>query len=92
MRRERKSIGLRVRLISTPTIDNARNDGQNVTETDRSDRSDENVNENVTESNNSNVGRNVVCRDVLFDDSAQDVISALGAPGMSLMQFLCELF
>jgi hypothetical protein len=28
----------------------------------------------------------------LFDDSAQDVISALGAPGMSLMQFLCELF
>ncbi len=26
--------------------------------------------------------RNIVCRDVLFDDSAQDVISALGAPGI----------
>ena len=84
MRRERKTIGLRVRLISTPNIDNARNDAQNVAEADRGDRSDENVDENVTESNNANdnVGRNVVCRDVLFDDSAQDVISALGAPGM----------
>jgi len=26
------------------------------------------------------LSRNVICRDVLFDDSAQDVISALGAP------------
>ncbi len=53
---------------------------------DRGNRNDdENLDQNVTsESNDShgdNVTRNVVCRDVLFDDSAQDVISALGAPG-----------
>ena len=44
---------------------------------------DDNDAQNAADDNNANdrETRNVVCRDVLFDDSAQDVISALGAPG-----------
>jgi hypothetical protein len=65
-------------LLQTDIPNNATSDRGN-----RND--DENLDQNVTsESNDShgdNVTRNVVCRDVLFDDSAQDVISALGAPG-----------
>lgn len=89
LRRERKTVGLRVRLVSTPSIDNARSDTQAAIDVlsgdvdiERRDRSDDNV-DDVSQSNvdNGNVVRNVVCRDVLFDDSAQDVISALGAPG-----------
>lgn len=87
LRRDRRTIGLRVRLLSTPNIDNARNDIQasdDVIDDDieRRERSNENVDDNIGQANvdNDNVAR-VVCRDVLFDDSAQDVISALGAPG-----------
>ncbi len=65
-------------MLQTDIANNATSDRGN-----RND--DENLDQNVTsESNDShgdNVTRNVVCRDVLFDDSAQDVISALGAPG-----------
>ena len=95
LRRERKTVGLRVRLQSTPTIDNARSDTQTAiddlsgdVDLERRDRGDDN-DDDVSQSNvdNGNVVRSVVCRDVLFDDSAQDVISALGAPGKAFQHW-----
>ena len=54
-----------------------------MSESDSRVATDDSDAQNVAEKNdvNDRETRNVVCRDVLFDDSAQDVISALGAPG-----------
>lgn len=87
LRRERKTLGLRVRLIPTPSLDNQAHQGSTLTshiDNDAMDqeRNDESGDDPISPTTNliDNVSRSVVCRDVLFDDSAQDVISSLGAP------------
>ena len=59
-----------------------------MSESDSRVATDDSDAQNVAEKNdvNDRETRNVVCRDVLFDDSAQDVISALGAPGKPHLQ------
>ena len=59
LRRNRQTLGLRVRIISTPILQSLRNDSP---------------------SDNRSAGTEVIARDVLFGDSVQDVVSAIGAP------------
>ena len=70
LRRNRHTLGLRVRLISVPPI--------NKSESGESASAQNNPNNEGEESGNGNGGSAV--RDVLFGDTVQDVVAALGAP------------
>jgi hypothetical protein len=80
-------LGLRVRLIPTPSLDNYRQSGLSDNANIENDQNEESIvvdsqviGKTLTRECGDGPSRNVVSRDVLFDDSAQDVISALGAP------------
>ena len=82
IRRDRQTKGLRVRMIPTPILDLADpSSTSNRVAVDIDDLEDLGTRSGILcEETGSHESQSVICQDVLFGDSVQDVVSAIGAP------------